>query len=324
MHQKTQKENEFLKRQNQQFSTDLSDAVMKQEELKFELSLKNTSEFEANQSDKREKSDLLTHCQALVQDSSDKSNIIIALQARLLAVNEDRNEVNRKVEEFQMRNKDLMQQVKDLTINYDFQRTRSIRLQEKYEQSHSELSKSAAVTRELHLAKFNLTKANEENDALHKKLDEYRNVVPALNAKLCLLQEQNEVESEKRTEISEEYFKIRQQAKMVEVERDQGRQLIDFLKEKIDRVEQTVEGLRDQTRFLSDELDKASCDRNRAVQEREEIAKYNNELLLSRDTAIRNHVDMFKKLEQRLSDTNAQLGRLKVYYDYSQLLIFFT
>lgn len=310
MHQKTQKENELLRRQVQQSNTDLTEAVKKQEELKFELSLKNTSELETNQNDHREKSDLLTHCQALVQDSSDKSNIIIALQARLLAINEDRNEVNRKIEELQMRNKDLTQQVKDLTINYDFQRTKSIRLQEKYEKSHSELSKSAAVTRELHVAKFNLNKVSEERDALHKKLDEYRNVVPALNAKLCLLQEQNEVESEKRTEISEEYFKIRQQAKMVEMERDQGQQLIDFLKEKIDRLEKTIEGFRDQTRFLSDELDKSSSDRHRAVQEREEIAKYNNELLLSRDTAIRNHVDMFKKLEQRLSDTNTQLGKL--------------
>lgn len=57
----------------------------------------------------------------------------------------------------------------------------------------------------------------EERDTIHKKLDEYRNVVPALNAKLCMLQEQNEVENDRRTEISEEYFKIRQQAKMMEV-----------------------------------------------------------------------------------------------------------
>ena len=65
---------------------------------------------------------------------------------------------NNQIEELQIHNKDLMQQVKDLTINYDFQRTRSIRLQEKYEQSHSELNKSAAVTRELHTAKFKLNK----------------------------------------------------------------------------------------------------------------------------------------------------------------------
>lgn len=322
MHQKTQRENELLRRQVQQSNTDLSEAVKKQEELKFELSLKNTSELETNQNDHREKSDLLTHCQALVQESSDKGNIIIMLQARMLALNEDRNEVNRKVEELQMRNKDLTQQVKDLTINYDFQRTKSIRLQEKYEKSHSELSKSAAVTRELHVAKFNLNKVNEEKDALHKKLDEYRNVVSALNAKLCLLREQNEFENGKRTEISEEYFKIRQQAKMVEVERDQGQKQIEFLKEKIERLEQSVEGFRDQTRFLGDELDKASSDRHRAVQEREEIAKYNNELLLSRDTAIRNHVDMFKKLEQRLSDTNTQLGKSNwIYFGLSPFFI---
>lgn len=94
------------------------------------------------------------------------------------------------------------------------------------------------------------------------------------------------------------------------MERDQGKQLIDYLKEKIERIEQTVEEFRDQTRFLGDELDKAASDRNRAVQEREDIVKYNNELLLSRDTAIRNHIDMFKKLEQRLNDTNAELGEL--------------
>lgn len=99
MHQKTQKENDLLKRQIEQSSKDFRDAIGKQEELKFELSLKNTSEQETSQNDQKEKTGLLTQCQALVQDSNDKSNIIIMLQARLLAVNEDRDELRRKVRE---------------------------------------------------------------------------------------------------------------------------------------------------------------------------------------------------------------------------------
>ena len=317
MHGKLQKEKQLLEKQLIEVTGDLKSSIKNQEELKFELSLKNTSEKEISQNEQREMNDLLVHCQALVQDNTDKSNIIIALQARLLAINEDRDEMNKSVDELQMKNKNLMQQVKDLTINYDFQRTRSIRLQEKYEKSNNELGKITALNRELHQAKFQLSKVNEENEGLHKKLEEYRSVVPALNAKLYLLQEQNEVESEKRSEISEEYLKIRQQARAVEFERDHGNQVNEMLKEKISRLEQSVDGFREQTEFLHKELEQTLSDRDRAIQERDEVQKYNNELLKSRDNAVRNHVDIFKKMERRYSETNKQLGKIQDFFVYS-------
>jgi len=307
MHQKMQKQKKLTERKLKQVTSELDTSLKKQEELKFELSVKDVNEIES-QHDQKQLNALLTHCQALVQENSDKSNIIIALQARLLAVNEDRDEINRNVDELQMKNKNLMQQVKDLTINYDFQRTRSITLLQKYNQSNDELSKSSSLNRELHLAKFNLTKTKEDNETLNKKLDEYRNVVTALNAKFCLLQEQQEVEYEKRSEISEEYFKIRQQAKLYEMERDQGRTSLEQLREKTERLEHDVSSYREQIELLTSELDQASINRNRAIQEREEVIKYNNELLKSRDEAIRNHVDISKKLESKYHDVTDKLG----------------
>lgn len=310
---KLQKEKQLLEKKLLEATSELNAAKKCQEELKFELSFKEEV-IDRESQDQESFGELIQHCQSLTHENAEKSNVIIALQARLLAVNEDRDKMNRNFEEIQSKNKNLMQQVKDLTINYDFQRTKSMRLQEKYEKSNDELSRNVEKQRELHTVKFKCAKLSEEKEELLKKLDEYRSVVTALNAKLSLVNEQKAAESERRSEISEEYLRIRQQAKIYELERDQGKNISEYFKEKVERLESELNSAKEQIDFLTGELEIAVNERNRAIKEREEIVQYNNQLLKSRDEAIQNQIEQSKKFETRYKEVTSQLGKCGIIY----------
>lgn len=314
-HARLQKEKQLLEKQLLKVTSELNSSLKTQDELKFELSIKEINE--AENYEQQTLNNLMNHCQALVQENADKSNIIIALQARLLAVNEDSEQMSKRNEELQQKNTNLMKQVKDLTINYDFQRTQSIKLQEKFNKSSNELTKSKEITRNLHTYKFNLLKMTEEKDELLRKLDEYRNVVTALNAKLSLITEQKEVETEKCSEISEEFMKIRQQARMYEIERDQIKKSTEIFKDKIARLNDELVLSREEKDFLTKQLERTANDRDRAISEQQEVVQYNNDLLKSRDEAVQQQIDLSEKMKKRydaislkLDTTNKELKDL--------------
>lgn len=311
MQGRLQKEKQLLEKKLLETTSELNSARKCQEELRFELSFKEEVDRESQEHESF--NHLINHCQDITQENAEKSNVIIALQARLLAVNEDRDKMNQNYEELQTKNKDLMQQVKDLTINYDFQRTKSMRLQEKYDKSSDELSRNVTQQREIHSIKFNYAKLSEEKEELSKKLEEYRSVVTALRAKLSLVSEQKAAEYERRSEISEEYLRIRQQAKIYELERDQGKNMSEYFKEKMERLENELRSFQEQIDFLTCELENAIKERNRSIKEREEVVQYNNQLQKSRDEAIQNQIVVSKKYEARIRDVTSQLGEWKTF-----------
>ena len=144
------------------------------------------------------------HCQELIRDNSEKSNIIIALQSKLLSINEGIEMEKKRNEEVLFKNENLMQQVRALTIDCDWQRTQSKRLSEQVDQkSGDNLRKTAEVKRETYRLKFELSRVTEEKDAAVHKLEEFKNVMSALNARHDILQQEKCNEEEKRDQVSQ-------------------------------------------------------------------------------------------------------------------------
>lgn len=139
--------------------------------------------------------------QELIQASFEKSSIIIHLQSKLLEAKEMFDACKRNNEELRSKNENLMQQVRDLTINYDFQRTQSKRLTEQVNQNKCELNRVATTKREIHALKFELARVKEEKDAICHELEEFKEVAVAMNVKCDMLQKEKTCEEEKRGEV---------------------------------------------------------------------------------------------------------------------------
>lgn len=311
MQSKTMKEKQIIEKKLIEATGELSSSKKYIEELNFELAVKRASDEIEESQEHMEMNKLLLHCQALAQDNSEKSNIIIALQARLLTLNEEYEKKTTFQEDMQMKHKNLMQQVKDLTVNYDFQRHESLRLKEKVEQKTDVLEKHVSNQREIHSLKFQLAKVTEERDEALVKLEEFKSVVTALSAKLSLLQEERDNETGKRDELSEEFLKIRHQLKTVELERNQYKNSVDFYKDKSWRYCDDINTHREQVSFLSQQLQNAVDEKNRICREKEVVIKYNKELLISRDEGIRNQLEITEQFEKRYREVSKQLDESK-------------
>ena len=307
MQSRTLKEKQLTEMKLLETTSELQLSLKSNEELKFELEQLNSNP--GLEEDVTQLHDLLMHCQELVEENSEKSNIIIALQARLLAINEDSEKRHKMSETIQIKNKYLMQQVKDLTINYDFQRTESQRLMNKVDKNTNDAKQSALSQRQIHSLQYLNHNLTQERDDGRNKIEEYKKVVIALNARLSFLQEQKDCESERRSEISEEYLKLRQQVKTLEFEKEQGRNSYEFYKNRNDRLNTEITSHKEQIAFLTKELDSSVLERNQAINERHEVLKYNKELLRSRDEAIQNQIEITEKHEQRYKDVSLQLGK---------------
>ena len=292
MQSKTLQKNRELERTLLETARQLQAAIKYQEELQFELQIKENQEMEEADQEYMDMQGLFQHCQQLAQENAEKSNTIITLQAHLIAVNEDTEKRNKLHDKVHEKNTTLMQQVKDLTIHYDFQRRESQRLSETVERTNSNIEINASNERELHAVKFELARVKEDRDEMSAKLDECGKTIASLNAKVSLLQEQKTTESEIRTEISEEFLRLRHQLKLLELEAEQKRSSVEFYKDKMNRLTEESNVYKEQIAFLTTELENAVTERNRIANERENVIRCNSDLIKSRDEAVKNQLEI--------------------------------
>ena len=119
------------------------------------------TEFEANERKVGE----------LFQDNFDKSCNIIKLQSQLLAIKESFEKLRRSKEAVSRKNEQLASQVRDLTINYDFQRSKTQRLSLQVDANKTKLENVADTKKELLAVKFELSRLREEKECVAEKLE---------------------------------------------------------------------------------------------------------------------------------------------------------
>jgi hypothetical protein len=108
----------------------------------------------------------------LFRANFDKSCIIITLQSQLLAAKESFEEFRKSNESLRRKNENLVGQVRDLTISYDFQRSQSKRLSKQVDANNTELKQVADTKKELLALRFELARVREENEVLMHKTGE--------------------------------------------------------------------------------------------------------------------------------------------------------
>ena len=107
----------------------------------------------------------------LFQDNFDKSCNIIKLQSQLLAIKESFEKLRRSKEAVSRKNEQLASQVRDLTINYDFQRSKTQRLSWQVDANKTKLENVADTKKELLAVKFELSRLREEKECVAEKLE---------------------------------------------------------------------------------------------------------------------------------------------------------
>lgn len=174
------------------------------EDLQVALEGRN-GELKEDETVDNEARNCIKQIQDLLQVNFEKSSIIICLQSKLLESNQIFDACKKNNEELRLRNENLMQQVRDLTINYDFQRTQSKRLTEQVKQSKCELNRAVTAKGEIHSLKFELARVKEEKEEISHELQEFKEVVAAMNVKFDILKKEKTNEEERRGEVTRYY-----------------------------------------------------------------------------------------------------------------------
>lgn len=284
------------------------DAVIKdmQAELdrKLESSVRKTDDW-------KELQKYVNHCQELTRDSVEKSNIIINLQSRLLAVTEDIENNTKRNEELRRKNESLMQQVRDLTINYDWQRTQSKRLYAQVDQNNDALRKANSTQNETYQLKFQLAHVTEERDEALHRMNEFKNVMQALNVKLDMLQQEKSSEELTRGQVSEQHLQMKENINKLEEELKEEKNRVESFRRRNERLRQEIETHKEQRDFYLTEREHAIRNRDQVTKERDEALRFNRELQKSRDEAVRKQIEMASQFEKRSADAALELENLR-------------
>ena len=135
------------------------------EDLKHALETSNLNQTETQNSNNN-----LTH--AHEQEIYEKDRIIIDLQSKLLAAREYFENFRKTNEVLHRKNENLVLQVRDLTINYDFERSQSRRLSKQVDKNNSDRKQVDQAKCELLKLRFELTKLAEDKEDLSMKVEE--------------------------------------------------------------------------------------------------------------------------------------------------------
>lgn len=120
MQSKMTKEKTLLENQVRDLQIQMKERDELVEELTLEINLKD--KLISSKENSQELKNAYLQSQSLLIENAEKSQLIIALQAQMIASKGDNEGTGRVISELTRKNENLMQQVKDLTIGkyYDF------------------------------------------------------------------------------------------------------------------------------------------------------------------------------------------------------------
>ena len=318
VHSKMVQEKNSLEERLLEATGDLESQQKHVEDLKEELRSITQTAVESRKLTVENLEPINRYMQDLIKENMDKSNAIITLQHRLLVSNEELDQTRRLMEELRKKNEALMQQFRDLTINYDWERRQSKRLTERVQRQTDEIRKSEDVRREIYELKFKLTEVREERDAANEQLQEFRRVTEALNMKFDLMVQEKEEAMEIHEEVSEKIFHLQEQVHTLEMNLKEANLELKDARRKNIRMSEEIGTYREQRASLLQEREASIQERNAALKERDEALRMNQELQRSRDEAVNKQISINQELESNyktllneLDETRRELDNME-------------
>ena len=281
VHEKNALEKNFLKATNA-----LQDQQQQVEDLREQLEVTKTMPA-ANHTKPNESSRAVQkYIQELMAENADKSNRIIFLQQSLLDAvgNAEKNRLS--YIELQRRHEEVLQQLRDVTINYDWERRNSRRMTEKMRKQTDQIKQGEDLHREIFNLKLRISEMQEQRDEAREELREFRNVTEALNAKFDSVRQEKDQAVEFQEVCSSTVFELRKKEGILQSRLQEAYLDLNDVKRKNMRLTQENQTLRDQRDVLLQEREMTISERNSAVKERDEAMRLKKELQESRDEAI--------------------------------------
>ena len=247
------------------------------------------------------------YLQELWQETIEKSNVIIALQGKLLALNEENSLYRKTVEELEQKNEKLKISVRELTINCDSERRYSKRLNETVRRKTDELMKLEDLNKKVLELRYHLGIANEERDNCRKELEEFQKWVEVLNARYDIVTQERDELRENTDDISDRYVDLQDRVENLVADLQESNYKCEVSEHEIERLKDILSVHKEQRKQLILARETAINEKSAALKELDAAEKMNRELQSTRDTAVNGHMALCHELEERYDGVVADL-----------------
>ena len=236
------------------------------------------------------------YIQELMAENADKSNKIISLQQSLLEMvgNAEKDKIASM--ELRRRHEEALQQLRDVTVNYDFERRNSLKMTEKMRKQTDQIKQGDDLRRELFELKLRLSEMREERDEAREELREFRNVTEALNAKFDCVRQEKDQAIEFQEVCSSTVFELKEEKEVLHLKLQEAYLDLNDLRRKNMRLTEDCKSLKGQRDVLMQEREMAVNERVVAEKERDEAVRMKHDLQQSRDESIEAQIRINKAL----------------------------
>eukprot|EP00112_Aurelia_sp_Birch-Aquarium-sp1_P004751 Seg154.9 transcript_id=Seg154.9/GoldUCD/mRNA.D3Y31 product="hypothetical protein" protein_id=Seg154.9/GoldUCD/D3Y31 len=251
------------------------------EEIITLASERRATENDANDGDQP----MHAYLQELWKDNFERSNVIIALQGRLLVANEQ-----------------------SLMYVYDHERRNSQRLNETM---LSQTTETDVLKRDVLNWKYKYITVKEERDSLQSELDSFHKWTEVLNARFDLISQEKEELKEGSEELSSQYKTLKKDIAKLETREKWLQFKVERSNIKAGLLKTTLDSLRKHRDSLNDAREIAITEKNEAVKEVVSLGKAHEDLKAKYENDMSEHLKMYKELEQKHFDVLDQLNAME-------------
>ncbi len=314
MHNKMVHEKSQLERRMIETVGDLENEQMRTRELREEM-MSMSNEARGSRTSVESLQPAQQYVQELIAENADKSNIIISLQQTLLSAVSKAEQDKATMDELQRRQEEHLQQIRDLTINYDWERRNSRKMGEKICRQNDQIRQGDDLRREIFELKLKLSEMQEQRDDAREELREFRNVTEALNAKFDTVRKEKDLAIGIKENFTGTVLELDEQVQSLQMKLRKANFEYKELERKFARQSQEITTLREQRDVLLQERQVAIQERTAACKERDEALKMNQELQNSRDEAIEAQIKINKSSQDDYAMLEKELEALRCEYN---------
>ena len=306
-HNKVVSEKNVLERKVLEATGDLENQQMQVQDLREQLRNVRAQSLPGNGQSAESAHRVQRYIQELMAENADKSNRIITLQQSLLDAVEKSEKDRVLYLELQQRHEEGLQQLRDLTINYDFERRNSRKMSEKMRRQVDQIRQGEDLRREIFELKLKLSEMQEQRDEARDELREFRNVTEALNAKFDSVHREKEQALEFKEEVSGTVLEMNEEIQGLQIKLQEAYLDLNDLKRKNMRLTQESKTLREQRNCVLQEREVALNERNVAMKERDEAVRMNQDLQKSRDESFEAQLKINKELHEDYTNLHEEM-----------------
>ena len=305
VHEKNLLEKKFIEAQN-----DLENQQQQLKELTEQLKIANSISVQSH-SNSESSHALQRYIRELMAENADKSNRVISLQESLLHAKGSVEKERIAFIDLQQRHEAILQQMRDLTINYDWERHNSRKMTEKMRKQTDQIKQGGDLRREIFELTLKLSEMRDERDEAREELREFRNVTEALNAKFDSVREQKDQAVEYQEVFSSTVYELREKEESLQVKLQEAYLELNDVKRKNMRLTGECKTLRQQRDVVLNEREMMINERNAAIKEREEALRVKKELQQSRDETIEAQLRINQALHDDCCKLHAEMDLIR-------------